>query len=229
MLGTQVELLAELDAELGRTLSFSASPDFVARAARQARDAGEATAQRWVPAPAWAALGVAAVIMLAVWIGGAFRLKPEATQPESGRETGTVTSPPAEVGGEADTAGVQLPKASQTTTRKRSVPSETLQARKPPTPECLASGFSRKTAACARRTPSTAEPPVIVEPSRALAILRLRELMTEGRLDGDMLPPPRPPETVLAELIIAPLEVSDIKVPDVEIVSRQPAASQSGK
>jgi hypothetical protein len=70
---------------------------------------------------------------------------------------------------------------------------------------------------------------VIVEPSRALAILRLRELMTEGRLDGDMLPPPRPPETVLAELIIAPLEVSDIKVPDVEIVSRQPAASQSGK
>jgi hypothetical protein len=76
--------------------------------------------------------------------------------------------------------------------------------------------------------PSIAEPPVIVEPARALAIQRLRELMTDGRLDGDMLPPPRPPEAVLAELIIAPLEVSDIKVPDVEIVNRPPAASQSG-
>ena len=77
----------------------------------------------------------------------------------------------------------------------------------------------------ARRTPNV-EPPVIVEPARALAIERLRELMTQGRLDEKMLPAPVTPEAALAELTIAPLEIAEIRVPDVEIVSRPPAAPQ---
>ena len=76
----------------------------------------------------------------------------------------------------------------------------------------------------AKAKPASADPPVVVEPARAQAILRLRELMIAGRLDGEMLPPPRTPEAALAELIVAPLGVSEIKVPDVEIVSRPPAA-----
>jgi hypothetical protein len=214
VLDTQVQLLAELDAELGQSLSIAASPDFAARVARQAR---EARAQRWILAPAWAGVGVAAVIMLSVWVSRAplddataFRLKPEATRPR---------------------AGDVLLKA------------ESTEAPKPPLPDCVASGFSRKVAgggcasaavtAARRRNNSVrpnrtlaTEPPVIVEPSRALAIQRLRELMIAGRLDGDMLPPPRTPEAVLAELIVPPLAVSEIKVPDVDIVSRPPAASQ---
>ena len=93
-LDSQVQLLAELDGELERTLSIAASPDFAASVARQARDAGELKAQRWIPAALWAGMGLAAVIVLAVWTGGAFRpfdwlrgapsaveepLKPEAT------------------------------------------------------------------------------------------------------------------------------------------------------
>jgi hypothetical protein len=70
------------------------------------------------------------------------------------------------------------------------------------------------------------DPPVIVEPSRALAIQRLRDLMTEGSLDGQMLPPPVTPEASLAELAIAPLKVAEIRVPDVQTVSRSPAAPQ---
>jgi hypothetical protein len=72
--------------------------------------------------------------------------------------------------------------------------------------------------------PGRLTPPVIVEPERRLAIERLRELMTQGRLDEQMLPPPLTPEASLAELAIKPLEVAEIRVPDVQIVSRPPAA-----
>ena len=44
LLDTQARLLAELDAELGRSLSITASPDFTARVARGARDAAAAPA-----------------------------------------------------------------------------------------------------------------------------------------------------------------------------------------
>ena len=71
-----------------------------------------------------------------------------------------------------------------------------------------------------------ADPPVIVEPARALAIERLRELITQGRLNEKMLPPPVTPEAALAELSIAPLAIAEISVPDVEIVGRPPAAPQ---
>lgn len=67
---------------------------------------------------------------------------------------------------------------------------------------------------------------MIVEPARALAIQRLRELMTQGRLDEQTLPPERTPEAAFAELTIAPLEIVEIRVPDVEIVGRPPAAPE---
>ena len=69
LLDTQAQLLAELDAELGRSLSITASPDFTAKVARSARDAAAAPAHRWIPAPVWVGLATAAAIALAVWVG----------------------------------------------------------------------------------------------------------------------------------------------------------------
>ena len=214
LLDRQAQMLAELDAELGRSLSLTASPDFVARVARGARDAGATPVRRWIPAPVWAGAGVAAAILLAVWIGD-FRLKPEATQ--------TIRE------------GVQRrPEAARTSSADVRLKPETVQTRGSLAPGCVASGVSRKAATggcraaplAAARRPVSADPPVIVEPERALAIARLRELMTQGRLNEKMLPPPVTPEAALAELTIAPLEIAEIRVPDVEIVGRPPAAPE---
>ena len=58
LLDTQAQMLAELDAELGRSLSITASPDFAARVARAAREApARRRRRRWIPAPVWAGLG----------------------------------------------------------------------------------------------------------------------------------------------------------------------------
>jgi hypothetical protein len=218
-LETQARALAELDAELGRSLSITASPDFATRVARAAREARSAPAQRWVPAPAWAGLGVAAAIVLAVWISR----PPVTDSPRVADASRTAAGParPEDVRLRAEATQTQEKLAQ---TQRRLTP-----PRAATTPDCVASGFSRKAAAqaCARGTqlPSS-EPPVIVEPERALAIARLRELMTEGRLNEKQLPPPVTPEAALAELTIAPLEVAEIRVPDVEIVGRPPAAPQ---
>ena len=203
MLETQVQLLAELDGELRRTLSISASPDFAARVARQARDAGEARAHRRIPVPVWAGLGMAAVmvIMVAAWI-------PRAPM------AGTAAIPP------------------KTEAPRRQAEDVVLKAESPQVPKASPSGA--RLAATRRSTAHptdhkrivSAEPPVIVEPSRALAIQRLRELMIDGRLDEKMLPPAVRAEAVLTELSIAPLEIPDIRVRDVEIVGGPAAAIQ---
>ena len=252
LLDTQARLLAELDAELGRSLSITASPGFTARVARGVRDAAVAPAHRWIPAPVWVALATAAALALAVWVGADFRpfdrlravpspvegrLKPEATQttgdgvqrtPEAAQTSAANVRPKPEAAREASEK-VRL-HAGGTASRNARLKPETVQTHASLAPGCVASGFSRKTAtrACesrGTRLPSSV-PPVIVEPSRALAIQRLRELMTQGRLDEKMLPPPVTPEAALAELTIAPLEIAEIRVPDVEIVSRPPAAPQ---
>ena len=201
-LDTQVQLLAELDAELGRTLSISASPDFAARVARQARDAREARAH-WIPAPVWAGVGMAAVmaIMLAVWVirapgGGAEAIPRQAEAPRL--RAGDVMRKP-----ESTEVSKAAPSGAKLAATRRS------SARSPD-----------------RRRMVSAELPVIVEPSRAMAIQRFRELMIEGRLDEQMLPPPVRAEAVLTELSIAPLEIAEIRVRDVEIVGRPPAATQ---
>jgi hypothetical protein len=94
----------------------------------------------------------------------------------------------------------------------------------------LAEAVSRKAAkeACAPSGAASrsSEPPVLVDPRQALALERLRVLMTQGRLDGKMLPAPVTPEAALADLTIAPLEIDEIQVPGVEIVGQPPAAPQ---
>ena len=206
LLDTQARLLAELDAELGRSLSIDVCPDFAARVVRGARDAGAAPARHWIPMPVWAGLGLAAAIVLAVWI------RP-APVSDAGQAVDAGSRPAAPA--PAPTEDFRL-KAEATHTQGRLT-----QTHEPAVgPRSLDPGRP-----AARRTPNV-EPPVIVEPARALAIARLRELMTEGSLDGKMLPPPVTPEASLAELAIAPLTVAEIRVPDVQTVSRSPAAPQ---
>jgi hypothetical protein len=215
MLDTQVQLLAELDGELGRTLSLSASSDFAARAARQARDAGEATAHPWIPVPVWAGLGVAAVILLAISIPQTPGNDPAFRPFDRPRAV------PGLVEGRPKTEAT-VPRAGDVLLNAESTASPKL----PPSGARRAAPRRSTTHSPGVRPTVGAEPPVIVEPSRAMAIHRLRELMTEGRLDEKMLPPPATPETVLAELTIAPLQIAEIRVRDVEIAGRPPAAPE---
>ena len=216
---TQQQFLAELDGELQRSLSVSASPEFAARVTRATQGGVTRAARRpWVPTAAWAGLAMAAAIVLAVWVGrvalnegtqAAFRLKPEATKSQGAEAT---RSQGAEAtrsrGAEATTTGNERAEARVPTSAAAPSPSRH-----------GASAFRRKSAA-----PAPLDPPVIVEPTQLRAIARLRELVVAGRLKEDMLPPVRTPEAALAELAIAPLEVAEIRVGDVEIVNRPPAA-----
>ncbi len=187
----------------------------------------------------WVGLATAAAVVLAVWIGADFRLKPKPPQtigegaqrtPEAGQTSTADVRPKADVAPGASENIRLHPGSPGTASRNARLKPETVQTRASLAPGCVASGFSRKAATqtCESRGTRlpTSNPPVIVEPSRALAIQRLRELMTEGSLDGQMLPPPVTPEAALAELAIAPLEVAEIRVPDVQTVSRPPAAPQ---
>ena len=213
LLDTQARLLAELDAELGRSLSIDVSPGFAANVARSALEAGSAPERRWIPATLWASLAAAAVIVLAVWIR-----QPDVSDPTRRADVRLSTeAAPSPATTTPEEAAKPAPVESRRPSPAVSVRAATTASR----PET-----SSPHAAAAMRRSADVEPPVIVEPERALAIQRLRELMTQGRLDEKMLPPPVTPEAALAELTIAPLEVAEIRVPDVEIVSRPTAAPQ---
>ena len=213
LLDTQARLLAELDAELGRSLSIDVCPDFAARVVRGARDAGAAPARHWIPMPVWAGLGLAAAIVLAVW-------NRPAPVGDAGQAVDAGSRPAAPA--PAPTEDFRL-KAEATHTQRRLT--QTHEPAVGPRSTAVGPGSSDSGRRAPRRS-ADVEPPVIVEPARALAIQRLRELMTQGRLDEKVLPPPVTPEAALAELTIAPLEIAEIRVPDVEIVSRPPAAPQ---
>lgn len=212
LLDTQARLLAELDAELGRSLSIAASPGFAANVARSALEAGSAPERRWIPGTLWASLAAAAVIVLAVWIR-----QPDVSEPTRRADVRLST----EAAPSPATAPAEAAKPAPVESRR---PSPAVSVRAATT--ASRPGTSSPHAAAAMRRSADVEPPVIVEPARALAIERLRELMTQGRLDEKMLPAPVTPEAALAELTIAPLEIAEIRVPDVEIVSRPPAAPQ---
>ena len=208
LLDAQRLALAELDAELGRSLAITASPDFVAKVSRAAGEIRPVPARPWLPAPVWTGLALAAAIVFALWLRQpaetdfarpegvqssaepappqSFRLKPEAT-------------PPSKEGA-------------------RSIEKDVASG----------SGGQRRSVVAQRSVvgPTSADPPVIVDPRRALALERLRELTAARRLDEKMLPPPVTPQAALAELTIAPLAIAEIQVPDVEIVGRPPAAPQ---
>jgi hypothetical protein len=205
LLETRRQLLAELDGELARSLSIGPSPDFVAGAARHARDAGRAPVHRGIPVPVWAGLGVAAAIVMAVLI----------RQPGVQNSSRPVVVYLGAESVRSSPAGQASALAPESAVGPGSDPGRSAPARARKSPPVAA----------ARRSISV-EPPVMVEPERALAIQRLRELMTLGRLNEEMLPPPLTPEAALAELTIAPLEIAEIRVPDVEIVGRPPAAPE---
>ena len=64
-----------------------------------------------------------------------------------------------------------------------------------------------------RAVPARApELPIVVDPTVALAIDRLRDMVAQGRLNKDVLPQPRT-AAALVELSIPPLEVPDLKLP----------------
>jgi len=167
LLDTQARLLAELDAELGRSLSIDVSPGFAANVARSALEAGSAPERRWIPATLWASLAAAAVIVVAVWIsdfrpfGGLRavpsavegRLKPEATQTTSEgvqRTPEAAQTSTADVRMKPDAAGAASenlrlhPEGRGTASPNGRLKPKTVLTRQSLTPDCVASGFSRK-------------------------------------------------------------------------------------
>ena len=196
----QRRLLSELDTELQGSLAVWASPEFVANVTRAARRSGEKRRRSWSAPAVWTGLATAAAIILSAVVVRQSAPVDPARPPDvplkAQSAEGVARTLPSGAGGQ--TAAQAAPQgASVRDVRPRIT---------------------------AKAKPASPYPPVIVEPARAQAILRLRELMIAGRLDGDMLPPPRTPEAALAELIVPPLGVPEIKVPDVEIVNRQSAA-----
>ena len=184
-LETQRQLLADVDEELARTLSLSASPEFVARITSSV----SATPSRWLgwrPAAAWIGLAAAAAIAVAAFLRG-----PAPAVSPGPRQSAVAAPAP------APTPAVAEKGAPPQTERHPAV------RRSEPRP-------SRHLAA----TRSVQEPPVIVNPDQARAIARLRELVNAGRLTDKMLPPERPhdaAELAVAPLEIPEIKMPDVE------------------
>jgi hypothetical protein len=191
-LETQRRLLADVDAELARALSLSASSTFVADVVSQTSSRDERPAP-WQSSATWIGLGAAAAIAVAVFV----RAPGPPPSPAAAPQQLAATSPAPPVPGHEVVTEHRLPP----------VEHRRPAARRPPR--------SSAPAPVARQAD---EPPVIVQPNQARAIARLRELLIERRLTETMLPPVQPHET--GELTVAPLEIPDIIVPDVESVGR---------
>ena len=156
-------LLADVDAELSRTLSVSASPDFVARVTSRV-SAIPSRSVVWRPAVAWGGLAAAAAIAVAF-----LRAPAPAPPPDA--------PPKSASAGPAPTAAVSIPAAA--------VPATAADRR-----TAARRSHSRSPRLAAAR--HAGEPPVIIDPAQARAIARLRELVNAGRLNGTTLPPERP-------------------------------------
>ena len=153
-------LLAEVDAELSRTLAMTASPEFVARVTARAA-ANAARSIPWRPAAAWVGLAAAGAIAVVLFL----RAPGPALSPAP-REAAVTAPVPAAPPAVADR--IAPPAAGRQPLVRRSEPRP-----------------SRRLAAARPR----AEPPVMVGPEQARAIARLHELLSEGRLTAKMLPP----------------------------------------
>jgi hypothetical protein len=165
-LETQRRLLADVDAELARTLSLPASPEFVARVTSHAA-ATNARSIAWRPAAAWAGLVAAAAIAVASFL----RAPVPAVSPAP-RESAAAAAAPATTPAVAEAEAPPSVDRHAAVRRPRPRPSRQLAAARP-----------------------MQEPAVIVGPEQARAIARLRELMSEGRLTAKMLPPAASHET----------------------------------
>jgi hypothetical protein len=199
LLQTQRRMLAELDGELQRSLSATASPGFVGSVTRAVRGAHTRPARVWVPAAMWVGLAAAAALVLLVLATSArspsspqrAAMDPPATEPgrpaSSHRSGGASQGEPGAASGLPRPHHAVAPAAVARPARARSVRTRSVPARAP-------------------------ELPIVVDPTVALAIGRLRGVLAEGRLKEDVLPQPRT-AAALVELSIPPLEVPDLKWP----------------
>jgi hypothetical protein len=197
-------LLAEVDAELSRTLAMTASPEFVARVIAQAPAAGAARWSAWRPAAAWAGLAAAAAIALTLF------MREPAPMPPPDAPSASAPAVPAPTSA-APPPGPAAP--------DRSVGRMTADRRPPP----RASHQVRAARHVEKRPVSIEEPLVMVGPEQARAITRLRELLSEGRLTPKMLPPEQPHDAL--ELTVDPLRIPEISVPDIQSLGRSPASA----
>ena len=195
-LETQRRLLADVDAELARARSLSASPTFVADVVSQTSSQEERPAP-WPSSATWLGLGAAAAIAVAVFVRAPGPPPSRAAAPQ--QLAATSSAPP-------------LP-GHDVVTEHRLPP---VEHRRP------AARRPQQSSAPAPVARQVDEPPVIVQPNQARAIARLRELLIERRLTETMLPPVQPHET--GELAVAPLQIPEIIVPDVEDVGRAAGA-----
>ena len=194
-------LLAEVDAELSRTLSLSASPDFVARVTSSVSSIPSRSVV-WRPAVAWGGLAAAAAIATVAF------LRAPAPAPQLDAPPKSASAGPAPI------AAVSTP-AAAVSTPAAAVPA-TAAARR----TAARRSHSRSLHVTAPRP--AGEPPVVIDPAQARAIARFRELVNAGRLNGTLLPPERPHDAT--ELAVAPLEIPEIKMPGVEFAGRPPGS-----
>ncbi len=180
-------LLTEVDAELRHALALTTSPDFVARVSTRVHEAPHPP--QWAT---WWWIGAAAAVALVA--GGISLDWPIERQRQAAPSPAVASSVPPAPARSPDFV-------------ERATPA--------PLTSSAARGSGRAAAtrkiAAAPRPNREREPEVLVPPTQALAIARLRELVWSGMLDGTTLPAPPMQE----ELVIAPLVVSEIVVPDV--------------
>jgi hypothetical protein len=204
----QRQLLSDVDAELERALAIDASPELVERVVSGSR---VASGSFWGGRAAWVGLAAAA-------LAAAVYLRAPADGPLM------VPSQPSPV---TTRAGVATGPSSASTVpvTPGSPNARGLQTRVTPVTPHLA---RRRPSVAASAVPGARarmhEPPVIVEPARAVAIARLRELLRQGRITEQMLPPVRPHEPT--ELSVTPLRIPDIAVPDVDSAGHTDAGAR---
>lgn len=190
----QRQLLAEFDAELQRSLDMTASPEFAGAVTRAVRALQTRPARVSVPAAMWAGVAAAAALLLVLLLTSARSpASPQRAATDSAAtEPGRSASSPRSGGpsqGEAGAASGRRPSHHALAKPERA---RTVRARSAPA--------------------RPRELPIVVDPTVALAIDRLRDLVAQGRLDEDVLPQPRS-AAALVDLSIPPLEVPDLKVP----------------
>jgi hypothetical protein len=212
-LDLQRRLLSEVDGELERALTIDASPELVARVIARSRGARDAA---WRVRAAWAGLAAAAALAVGVYL----RAPVDAPSPAPASVRQSSASPESSNAGgvQASAAPKSAPTAAAAGSARGSVTSGSADRR------VTAPDRHRQLQAPRAAAKSPAEPDVLVQPDQARAIARLRELLTQGRLTEQMLPPVHPHEA--AELSVAPLRIADIAVPDVDSAGHTDAVSR---
>jgi hypothetical protein len=188
------QLLAGVDADLRTALSLTASPDFSSRVSTRVR--ADQPAYVW-GGGWWIGAAAAAVVAVAAYVSWPIG------SPPAGSPVAAIPSPSA-----------VPPRSPEIAPRPVEAPAIASKA-----PSLVRAG-ARK--APGPRSDRRVEPEVIVPPTQARAIARLRELVSRGVIDESTLPKP----TMRAELIIPPLSVPEIVVPEIgALTKREPVGA----